>query len=145
MGTKGFASPEALADFLNSMSGKPQTPALLRQMTAACWTTDPEIMASMNDPQATEQQLGMISSVKVRVESTSGSTAQLGLEDLPPGMPPSMNITIPLIKRNGEWFMDMDAFAKQMESMMESMFEGMMESGPGGGPGGFGGGGGRNR
>jgi uncharacterized protein YbjQ (UPF0145 family) len=142
MGTKGFDSPKALADFINSLAKRPQTPALIRQMAAASWTTDPEIMASMDNPQATEQQLGMMASVKFRVESVSGSTAQLGLEELPAGMPPGMNITIPLVKRNGEWFMDMDAFAKQMETMMESMFDGMMESGPGGEPGGFGRGGG---
>ena len=114
-------------------------------MAAATWTTDPAILDSMDNPQAAGQQLGMMANIKVNVESVSGSTAQLGLENSPPGMPPGMNITIPLIKRNGEWFMDMDAFTKQIESMMESMFEGMMESGPGGEPGGFGRGGGRNR
>lgn len=145
MGTKGFDSPQALADFINSMNGKPQTPALLRQSAAATWTTDPDLIAGMDNPQASAQQLGMISSVKVAVDSVSGSTAQLKFEEMPAGMPPGMNITMPLIKRNGEWFMDMDAFMKQVESMMESMFEGMMESGPGGDPGGFGRGGGRNR
>ena len=145
MGTKGFASPEALADFINNLGGKSETPAVRRQMAAATWTTDPAILDSMDNPQAAGQQLGMMANIKVNVESVSGSTAQLGLENSPPGMPPGMNITIPLIKRNGEWFMDMDAFTKQIESMMESMFEGMMESGPGGEPGGFGRGGGRNR
>lgn len=148
MGTMGYDSPQALADFMNGLAGQAPNPATLRKVIGACWTEDPEVLASMNDPRSTGQQIGMMSSMNLKVGSVTGNRGELEPAAMPAGMP--MKITVPIIKRDGKWFIDIDALAAQMESMMEAAFEGMMMdegsmNGAGGGGFGRGGGGGRSR
>lgn len=124
MGTKGFSSPQAVADFMNGLRNAQPTPAMMRKMAAATYTTDPIIIESMNSPQATRQQMAMLSGggagPEFIVESETGNTADLGFKNPPPNMPA---IGIPLIKRNGEWFLDADALSKRMEQLFNNAFE----------------------
>jgi len=141
MGTMGYDTPEELADFLGSMGsggGSPQQK--MRRLIGACYTTDQDALAQMDDPQAGAQTMMMMGSAfggGLSVESVTGSTGSLA----PSAAPPGMNLTIPIMKRNGKWYLDLDSLQKQIESMMGSMMDAAMQNMDFGdeGRGGFGG------
>ena len=128
MGTMGYDTPEELATFLGTIGsggGGPQ--AAMRKLVGACYTTDQAALAQMDNPQAGAQTMMMMGSVfggGLDVKSVSGSTGELA----PISGPPGMDITFPIIKRNGKWLLDLDALQKQMESMMGSMMDAAMQN-----------------
>ena len=141
VGTKGFPTPEAYAQFLNKLRSTQLTPASMREMAAATYTQDPEVIASMNDPQANQQAMGMLTGgganspaagMKLMVESDEGSRAELGISNAPPNMP---KITVPLIKRDGAWFLDVDTFNQRMQALFEDAFNQGFSEPPSGGRG----------
>jgi hypothetical protein len=151
MGTMGYDTPKALAAFLNSLSSRPPSPELLKELIGACYTTDPNTISKMNDPQGGQQMMQMIggglmggTGGKLEVASVQGTQGELAPSSPPEGAPV---MQVPIIQQNGKWFIDIDTLGTRVIKMMKEMMENAVPRPPGdagnrgggrGGGGGFG-------
>jgi hypothetical protein len=127
MGTMGFDTPEALADFMNGLSKRTPSPQMLREVVGASYTSNSETLAEMTNPQATGQMVGMLGGMtggmEMTVDTISGTSGTLAPLNPPPNMP--IKLTFPIIQIDGKWLLDVDALQAQMENMMNAAFENM--------------------